>query len=727
MASSSNRSEHPPDLELRSWKGVAAYLGKTVRTVQRWEREEGLPVIRHLHEKRGTVYASTEDIDAWLAVRSVVQAQTMTNPQRLLLGMGFAAALFVGFIGHWLIFGSDTSETPESALSFNERPWIMVLPLENLTDDPLLTDALDYSLRQGLVAAHRVNIASQQRIRDTLRLMRRDPDQRLDLELALEASRRDSQITKIVAGRIQQVGGEYTLGLEAIDTSSGQVSEAVFGKSPEIENLIGLASGLADRLAHRISEQPKTDPPLESVTTNSLQAAKLYTTANRMLVDENLGGGSLSAAAEELLFEAIAEDPEFASAHLLLAWSIARQGRPRVEFMPHADRALELVDTATENERFFIRASHLGLKGEHEASIPVYQALINRYPDHFWGVSNLTYALLSERRLAENADMWVPLANLRPTSMRLNFRAYFYLRHMGDPRADALAARIRNLASPEDWTGQQGHGLFWIETSAAHRAWLAGDLPAFASEQRRLEVLKDRLLSKQARQRAEADLAFMELALGRLKTGWRRLETLGEDFDFRDEVYAIAAHLSGNRQALDGYLDVAVSRVEAQQGHPFSMIPLLLARTGRLAESEELLDQLGLTIEARTATLGALALARGNYQDVVDILGSLHEKMLFVDGSYYLATEILAEAYVKLGMPERARRVLEIASNQRYRIADFSGITAWIQNQLVLANLLRKMGEAAQAAKVEAELSRLLELGDEDHPVKRWLAGRDTS
>ena len=45
------------------------YLGRGVRTVQRWEREEGLPVHRLAHEKRGTVYAHREEIDAWWARR----------------------------------------------------------------------------------------------------------------------------------------------------------------------------------------------------------------------------------------------------------------------------------------------------------------------------------------------------------------------------------------------------------------------------------------------------------------------------------------------------------------------------------------------------------------------------------------------------------------------------------------------------------------------------------
>jgi hypothetical protein len=50
---------------LDSWKEIAAYLGRGIRTAQRWELEEGLPVHRLAHEKRGSVYARREELAAW--------------------------------------------------------------------------------------------------------------------------------------------------------------------------------------------------------------------------------------------------------------------------------------------------------------------------------------------------------------------------------------------------------------------------------------------------------------------------------------------------------------------------------------------------------------------------------------------------------------------------------------------------------------------------------------
>lgn len=54
-----------PGERLDSWKEIAAYLGKAVRTVQRWERTDGLPVHRLGQDGAGPVFAYKSELDAW--------------------------------------------------------------------------------------------------------------------------------------------------------------------------------------------------------------------------------------------------------------------------------------------------------------------------------------------------------------------------------------------------------------------------------------------------------------------------------------------------------------------------------------------------------------------------------------------------------------------------------------------------------------------------------------
>jgi hypothetical protein len=51
---------------LTSWKEIAAHLGKSIRTVQRWERELGLPVRRPDRRRSGIVLADPAELDHWL-------------------------------------------------------------------------------------------------------------------------------------------------------------------------------------------------------------------------------------------------------------------------------------------------------------------------------------------------------------------------------------------------------------------------------------------------------------------------------------------------------------------------------------------------------------------------------------------------------------------------------------------------------------------------------------
>lgn len=54
------------DEVLNSWKEIAAYLGRGVRTVQRWEHDLGLPVRRPRGRDRSAVIALKPDLDKWL-------------------------------------------------------------------------------------------------------------------------------------------------------------------------------------------------------------------------------------------------------------------------------------------------------------------------------------------------------------------------------------------------------------------------------------------------------------------------------------------------------------------------------------------------------------------------------------------------------------------------------------------------------------------------------------
>jgi hypothetical protein len=68
---------------LDSWKQIAAYLEKSERTVRRWHETEGLPVHKHQHQQRGSVWAYVGEINAWRESRVLLPADPDPEPSRL--------------------------------------------------------------------------------------------------------------------------------------------------------------------------------------------------------------------------------------------------------------------------------------------------------------------------------------------------------------------------------------------------------------------------------------------------------------------------------------------------------------------------------------------------------------------------------------------------------------------------------------------------------------------
>ena len=105
---------------LDSWKEIATYLNRSVRTLHRWEKDEGLPVHRHHHKDLGSVFAYKSELDAWISARSpgadVPDQKDQPAPaprSRLTVALTLAAAaLVIGAVAYLVASRSRPGGAP---------------------------------------------------------------------------------------------------------------------------------------------------------------------------------------------------------------------------------------------------------------------------------------------------------------------------------------------------------------------------------------------------------------------------------------------------------------------------------------------------------------------------------------------------------------------------------------------------------------------------------------
>jgi len=97
--------------KLESWKEIAAYLKRDVSTVRRWEKYEGLPVRRHEHRTRSSVYAIPAELDAWRAARQPEPEAAPAPP--VVRRFAIAAAVVVTLLGSgWALWRKGVLRLP---------------------------------------------------------------------------------------------------------------------------------------------------------------------------------------------------------------------------------------------------------------------------------------------------------------------------------------------------------------------------------------------------------------------------------------------------------------------------------------------------------------------------------------------------------------------------------------------------------------------------------------
>jgi eukaryotic-like serine/threonine-protein kinase len=240
------------------------------------------------------------------------------------------------------------------APKLTDKDTIVLGDFSNSTGDPVFDDTLKTALTVSLRQSPFLNVLSDNKVAQTLKLMTRPPDTKLTSDVARELCERAGS-RAYITGAIASLGSEYVLALKAVNCQSGdtlaqeQVTAAT--KEKVLDALDGAASRLRGELGESLATVQKFDVPLAAATTPSFDALKAYSVGMNVLHRQ----GDL--AAMSYFQHAVELDPNFAMAYSALSSIYGNISKPEIGDK-YSRKAFELRDRTSEWERFRLSADY---------------------------------------------------------------------------------------------------------------------------------------------------------------------------------------------------------------------------------------------------------------------------------------------------------------------------------------------------------------------------------
>jgi TolB-like protein/Tfp pilus assembly protein PilF len=345
----------PSEGRLDSWKEIAAYLDRDVTTAQRWERREGMPVHRHVHDKHGSVYALIPELDAWLQSRrrrlekeeNEPEAEALANKEgdqpragtaRVRPWLGLAGVVVLGVLAVAYIISrgrADRASTPKIRS-------LAVLPLKNLSGDPgqeYLADGMTEALIGRLAQIRDLRVISHTSV------MRFKDSQSSASEIA-----RKLGVDALVEGSVTREGNRIRVTAQLI---RGATDDHFWSETydRELRDALSLESDVAQTIAEKV-EVTVTGEERQRLAAARSIAPEVYESYLQGWYELNNGKNKSDFETSVTYFQnAVNRDPKFAPAYIGLAKAYNQLGSnfigdppdPAVEKeMSAAQKALEL-------------------------------------------------------------------------------------------------------------------------------------------------------------------------------------------------------------------------------------------------------------------------------------------------------------------------------------------------------------------------------------------------
>ena len=320
-----------------------------------------------------------------------------------------AAAILIAAIGGWLYFRSH-----QTATALTEKDTIVLADFDNKTGDTVFDDTLKQGLFVQLEQSPFLELVSDNKVNQTLKMMGRPAGDRLTPEVAREVCQRTGS-KAMLTGSIAGLGSQYVIGLKAVNCNTGDVlagaQEQAAGKEAVLKSLDAAAVSLRSKLGESLSSVQKYDTPVADATTPSLEALKAYSSGQKTRFAKG------DTASLPFFKRAVELDPKFALAYRAMAVvysNVNEIGRAA----EHARKAYDLREKASERERFSIEGFYyLVATGELEKAAQTYELWKQTYPRDDVPSANLGFIYASLGNYVKGLEETREALRLEPSNV----------------------------------------------------------------------------------------------------------------------------------------------------------------------------------------------------------------------------------------------------------------------------------------------------------------------
>jgi len=640
--------------------------------------------------------------------------QTLTSPRRIPLVLRFLtpavilALLVAAFYSHF-------RKPPQ----LTDKDVIVIADFANTTGDPVFDSTLKEALAVDLEQSPFLNVLSDRRLSETLKLMGRTPDQRITRDVGREVGMRTGSKALLV-GSIASLGSHYAIVLKAVSCQTGDLLGAAQAEAESREKILQTlgeaAATLRGKLGESLASVKKFDKPLDEATTPSLEALQAYTEGDRLAREKG------DTDALPLLKRAVELDSNFARAYASLGIRYNNLGQATLA-IENVRRAYELRDRVSEREKYYISCTYFTLvTGELEKAIQQYELWIRDYPRDYVAETNLGVNYFTMGQFERAAAVTREALRLEPANI-IGYNnlgvAYFSMNRLDEAKSTFEEALTRKLDGP--YLRQSIYYLDFLRKDAPGMqqqfAWAMGKPGA-----------EDILLS------AESDT---EADHGHLRKS-RQLSAQAEESSKRNDSKETAAFWQGNEALREVELGNAADGLK-QAREALNLAPgrdvkveaaLALARGGDVATAQKLVDALNQEFPLDTlmqnywlpTVRAAIALQRHDSAKAIAILRAsvpyeLADPPPFSAGTMY-PVYLRGQAYLSSG---NASGNGELAAAEFQKILEHPGVTVNFPlsalSHLGLGRARALSGDKARARTAYQDFFALWKDADSDIPI----------